>query len=1375
MDFTQSLMSKIVLVLCLLIFIQVLHPPVISAQPSRTTKTLLEPLEKKIKEAREREVNIFAPKTFQHALEKFYSAQEKIKKGEKLTGIEKDIKESLELLNQAFKASQVSRAALGDLVELRNQIARYDYNRYAPDEMAKSEKYFREALYKAEEGDIRSAREEAEKTKEQYRLATIEWMKKGLLKESENELKSFKGDVNQQRLQKSLNDLRSLNNIIELQKNQAFNPLEFRKDILDKIGGVLIPFYPPFYQNLPDTLLIGEFVLILGNYSDKGHWDFTSKKAVGLSGTAWTSFKCGFFFYPVFPVGFLNVVETFHVVNMVTDPLTQISLENARLVNPEIHIGDSLGLDLAIKEKKPEDILKAKSDLIVNLIKPAKKGDILVHFDQVTIEPVTGRKNVGRIIQGTAAYPTKPPKPEIIKLHIAGFTALIDTLTLSTGQAVARINLQFPSSMAAGSSCEPASVFLGTIPITQKCEFYVEKPADDYGSFQIGNNVILVEGKGFVADFSTTTSFSGALPPLSNSWRGVYLMAGHTIPEMSGTVVSNTGYFRASYSFPHATVTYAGFTGDISLKSPYMFRVMQPFGYDISFRNGLMTIKNNEVTGGLLLENRIDLPPLAVTSSAGTRITAGADTLLIQGDADLFGKIRINRELYWGELTKPATHINAYSAEGPVKGYFYLSAAYKTPYWPIDASGYKIPVLINPDVQLESQGIQGASFLQFKSFRIFTPDIPNPTNPINFDGGSVAGSWINIVSQGVHGIFYMVEYPPDSLNLGPTSKNYYQGNVPFSTILPGGSLPAATIMVPEKKPILTMQFVNSAVYNSDLRGFIHLKGPSKIYLAFKEMQFTSTAQNAGGQVDLSTPDTLDYWGVVALQKPGFSSAGLVSVKTGQIILTAAGLEEKRHFGQPFWLSWGEILATGNLGRLFFDYNTAGQTFDGFNYAPSAIRLSDFVPGKPGYLKSGGTAHFDFFGADYLNIQDFKDANLTAPFDGRLIKMGFDTPAGFSKTDTTIARNWSGEFGNMNFNIRYDDTDQDGFIGNGSMGLNFIHDGSMKASIVLSSKQICMSINEKSRHDFTVGPVANFSSMSSIWGCACVEDGQLKRLMIGAELEATGNANIAFRSAAYGKLEYLVTPSVSELTINGNMYIALLTNGNLEVTGQARFKVDRALGYVDGDIYGKFDSSNLLGGLSAEGQVNWHLGTFGSEGYMSLQGKIAVTAVAVIGGGVEAEGGFYTAINAPKDEAWILQDENSRFRLNMSALPSRLTGLYGFNRTHAGFNIYIFSGGIETYVGLGAFVLTATQANALHVINSGFVGLPYALGHLGVHIHGEILGGLVSAGAWGDLQMFGPYPFHFEGTVGLEGCVLWVACGSVDLTVGLNSSQGFYIK
>jgi len=186
-------------------------------------------------------------------------------------------------------------------------------------------------------------------------------------------------------------------------------------------------------------------------------------------------------------------------------------------------------------------------------------------------------------------------------------------------------------------------------------------------------------------------------------------------------------------------------------------------------------------------------------------------------------------------------------------------------------------------------------------------------------------------------------------------------------------------------------------------------------------------------------------------------------------------------------------------------------------------------------------------------------------------------------------------------------------------------------------------------------------------------------------------------------------------------------------------------------------------------MNWHLGI----DFQDLQGMVALKVMGTSGGtGVGA--GFYIGKNAPKSRAWVLVGTDPRYALNTAALPNNLTGIYGSIHISQGVNLYIISGGYDVYLGLGAFVLTPAIAGALGGILPA-PGLPYVVGNLGGRIHGEILGGFVSAAAYFNLQVIGPYPFSFQGTVGLEGCVLWVACKSVDITVGLNSAQGFFIR
>ena len=127
-------------------------------------------------------------------------------------------------------------------------------------------------------------------------------------------------------------------------------------------------------------------------------------------------------------------------------------------------------------------------------------------------------------------------------------------------------------------------------------------------------------------------------------------------------------------------------------------------------------------------------------------------------------------------------------------------------------------------------------------------------------------------------------------------------------------------------------------------------------------------------------------------------------------------------------------------------------------------------------------------------------------------------------------------------------------------------------------------------------------------------------------------------------------------------------------------------------------------------------------------------------------------STPKNELWVFKNEDPRYRINPSLLPDLpLTGVYGFAGIEASVNLYVISGGVELNAGLGVI--------------SGYEFPPYqrVLGHVGVYIWGDILGGVVSASGWGTLDFSPP---DFYGSIGVEGCVLFV-CESVDVGVRLG--------
>jgi hypothetical protein len=224
---------------------------------------------------------------------------------------------------------------------------------------------------------------------------------------------------------------------------------------------------------------------------------------------------------------------------------------------------------------------------------------------------------------------------------------------------------------------------------------------------------------------------------------------------------------------------------------------------------------------------------------------------------------------------------------------------------------------------------------------------------------------------------------------------------------------------------------------------------------------------------------------------------------------------------------------------------------------------------------------------------------------------------------------------------------------------------------------------------------------------------------------------------------------------------------VDISGSVFLKVDFTKESAEGEINGKIDCNTTVAGLNGEGQITWYL----SKSTQYLQGKVSVEVMSW-GGGAGLEGGLFLGVNVPKAKAWVLQTGSEHFGVSDAILPSSLTGLYGYGQLSFSVQWYIFGGGIEIYAGIGAFTgITGSGVGSIITDSDPLM----IIGSVGVYVHGEILGGLVSASAWGDLDLrVGALGLYFEGTFGLEGCVLWVICASVDVTAGLSPQDGFYL-
>ena len=241
----------------------------------------------------------------------------------------------------------------------------------------------------------------------------------------------------------------------------------------------------------------------------------------------------------------------------------------------------------------------------------------------------------------------------------------------------------------------------------------------------------------------------------------------------------------------------------------------------------------------------------------------------------------------------------------------------------------------------------------------------------------------------------------------------------------------------------------------------------------------------------------------------------------------------------------------------------------------------------------------------------------------------------------------------------------------------------------------------------------------------------------------------------------MTPTSLDFYVAGDMMLGLGIT-EVEASGMADLLFDFLTSTAEGEFFGRIDSDAALAGLSGEGQLTWHISPAMQypAGPGEGEGLLAHRRAG-------ARGRFFVD-NVPNALAWALDTTDPHFRMSRAILPATITGFDGYGVASAGFNLYILGGGVDIFVGAGAFSAPVSDGTVL----APFAGnplLPYVVGACGIHAYGEILGGLVSASGWANLSLRGPVPRYFEGTFGLRGCVAWVLCGSVSITARLSDN------
>jgi hypothetical protein len=301
-----------------------------------------------------------------------------------------------------------------------------------------------------------------------------------------------------------------------------------------------------------------------------------------------------------------------------------------------------------------------------------------------------------------------------------------------------------------------------------------------------------------------------------------------------------------------------------------------------------------------------------------------------------------------------------------------------------------------------------------------------------------------------------------------------------------------------------------------------------------------------------------------------------------------------------------------------------------------------------------------------------------------------------------------------------------------------------------------------------------TSLGEIWGCAVIKGDELESIVIGGRIESSvgGGFDLLVPKGGVGiEVKVAITPNITTFAATGTMYLYVLPT-DIEMNGSIFLKSDKVAGSVEGELKGNFDLSSLGVDIYAEGQANWYFS--GDANY--IQARLAVE-VCDLTFGAGLAGGMFIGYRAPLNKLWVIQEGSSlnrRFGIDPANLGDPVSGFYLFGDFEASIDFGIVAGGIEIYVGVGAF-LTGVYTGGGGVTSpedSDFT----IVAVVGVYIYGEILWGLVSASAWGELEMYFGDPMGFQGTFGLRGCILWGAiCGEIEVVAGMNSEDGVYIR
>ena len=146
--------------------------------------SLFKQADKALKEAKEVQADVLAPKNYSEALEYYQDAEKEFQKGKNLEAIRKKLAASVKYFNKAAEATKLAEVTLANSIKARSDAKQAGAPEFASTDWGKAEEKFLDASRKLEDGNVKTAQKRSGEAEPLFRKAELEAIKVNYLNET---------------------------------------------------------------------------------------------------------------------------------------------------------------------------------------------------------------------------------------------------------------------------------------------------------------------------------------------------------------------------------------------------------------------------------------------------------------------------------------------------------------------------------------------------------------------------------------------------------------------------------------------------------------------------------------------------------------------------------------------------------------------------------------------------------------------------------------------------------------------------------------------------------------------------------------------------------------------------------------------------------------------------------------------------------------------------------------------------------------------------------------------------------------------------------------------------------------------------------------